>query len=94
MIKIEYQTDLVDTKFKQPSVNNHAGRIKQSADQIGLDLAFAFKVTDREELTYEHAVELHRLLSHFIALGVDRTREFMDAVDSASGTSDGTLIEH
>ena len=82
MIGIEYQNDMVDTKFKQPTTNQHAGRIRESVKQIGKDLAFQFKVQDRNALSYDHAIELHRLVSHFIDLGVERTKEFMDLVDA------------
>lgn len=81
IIKVEYTCDLVDTRFKQPSTNNHAKRILESTNQIQKDLAFQFKCMSRDELTYEHALQLHRLLDHFIDLGIERTTEFMDLVE-------------
>lgn len=82
MIKVEHCNRVIDTKFKQPSTNNHASRIVESANQIQKDLTFQFKCMDREELTYEHALQLHRLLDHFIDLGIERTTEFMDLVEA------------
>ena len=95
MIGIEYQNHAVSIKFKQPSTNQHASRIRESANQITKDLAFQFKVTDRDTLTYEHALQLHRLVSHFIDLGIERTTEFMDLVDEGKlvHTADEAQIE-
>lgn len=81
IIKVEHRDRIFDTKFKQPLLNNHAKRILESANQIQLDLRAKFDCMKREELTYEHALQLHRLLDHFIDIGIERTTEFMDGLD-------------
>lgn len=81
IIKVEHQSALVDTRFKNPNLNNHAKRILDSANQIQLDLRAKFDCMKREELTYEHALQLHRLLDHFIDIGIERTTDFMDGLD-------------
>lgn len=81
LIQIEYQTRICDLKFKQPSVNNHARKIKESTEQIQKDLAFQFKLKDREQMAYEHSVELWRVFDHFCKLTTEEVRDFMDGVD-------------
>lgn len=83
VIKVEHRMRLFDVKFKQPLLNNHCRKIIESANQIQTDLAIQFKTMKRDELTYEHALQLHRLLDHFIELGIERTEHFMDLVDKS-----------
>jgi hypothetical protein len=91
IIKVEHRTAIFDTKFKNPNTNNHASKIVQSADQIQTDLAFTYKCMKREDLTYEYALQYHRLLDHFIDLGIERTEHFMDLVDK--GKSEAALLQ-
>lgn len=81
LIQIEYQSRLVDVRFKQPAVNNNARKIKEAAEQIQKDLAFQFKLKDREQMQYEHSIELWRVFDHFAELTTEQIREFMDGVD-------------
>lgn len=83
IIKVEHRISVFDVKFKQPLLNNHCRKIIESANQLQTDLAIQFKTMKRDELTYEHALQLHRLLDHFIELGIERTEHFMDLVDKS-----------
>jgi hypothetical protein len=82
IIKVEHHVRLIDVRFKNPNLNNHSKKIVESANQIQVDLRAKFDCMKRDELTYDHALQLHRLLDHFIEIGIERTTEFMDLVDS------------
>lgn len=91
MIKVEHQIKIFDTKFKLPNTNNLANRIIEAANQIQRNTAIQFKLKDREKLTYNDAVQLHRLLTHFIEIGIERTEEFMDGVDALKAAGEAVI---
>lgn len=80
MIKIEFATDLVDSKFKQPAVNNHAGQIIRSAGAITNHLASVADLKDREAFTYEYGVEMVTLIKHFSHYPTHKLREFNEGI--------------
>lgn len=81
-IKIEHMNDLIDTKFRQPAINSHAKKIKESSQAIQTHLSFLVKNKDKGFFADEYALEIHRVLSHFIGLEITQIREFMDSLDS------------
>lgn len=81
MIKIEHMSRLVDHRFKNPVLNNHAKKIKESAAMIQTHLSSLTYNKDREFFEYDYAVQLHRVLKHFIGLSVQQVEEFMDSVE-------------
>ena len=80
-ISIEFQSDLVDTKFKNPAVNNHSKRIRESAEAIKLHLSSVVKNKDRDFFGYEYAAEMHRLVTHFSGMDIKQIADFMDGIE-------------
>lgn len=89
VIKVEHRDRIFDTRFKSPNMNNHANKIIQSCDQLQKDLAFQFKLKDRERMQYQEALQLWRIIDHFVDCGAERMEEFMDLVDKSK--KDGTI---
>jgi len=80
-IDVELQQRVVDTKFKNSNTNNHVRRIKEGVEVIQKDLAYQFKVKDYESMTYDYALQFHRLVDYFSEKSADQIREFMDGVE-------------
>jgi len=80
-IEIENQNDLIDHKFKVPHLNNHIRRIKESLKEIKLNLAFKYRVKDRELMEYDHATQIHRLFKYFSTMETSQLTEIMDAYE-------------
>lgn len=80
-VSIEFQSELVDTNLKNPAINQHASRIKESATAIKTHLSGLVKSKDKEYFSNEYAVEMHRVLKYFIGLDIAQVREFMDGVE-------------
>lgn len=84
MIRIEHQM-YMDADFKNPPVNNFAGRIRKDADAILMHLKsnpkLDFKNTD-PEFSEEYAAEMHRIFHYFIGYPIEKIREFMDRLES------------
>lgn len=80
-IDIEYNSDLVDARFKDKALSNHNRRIKESVSQIKTSLSFRYKVKDREFMTYEHAVQVHRLFTYFSTMETSQLEELMDGFE-------------
>lgn len=93
IIKIEYQSRLVDTRFKNPNINNHAKRIKESANMIQTHLASLTYNKDREFFEYEYCVQLHRVLKHFMQLRIDQLETFMEGIEKMQAEADSQLQE-
>lgn len=84
LIQIEFANDLVDTKFKQPLVNQHAKRIAESSQQIKSALNsphMPFKVKSQEYMDYDYALQMHRIISYFTDMGLEKITEFADGLD-------------
>lgn len=81
--KIEIQHDLTDTKFKNNrSLNNHVRNLKQAANSIQTEMSAFGKLKDREEFSYNYAIEMHRLISYFSMLTSEQIGQFMDNVET------------
>lgn len=81
VMTIEYSKRIIDTRFKLPTSNQHAKRIKESTEAIKRDTQYQFKVKDREFMQYEYAIEVWRLLDYFSEMGIDKIREFNDGLE-------------
>lgn len=86
LIKIEYQCDM-DARFKNPLVNQFAGRIVKDANAILTNLAINQNVNIRfQSIDYieGYACELHRVFHFFVGLPVDQIKEVMDNIYAVS----------
>ena len=80
MIRLEYMADM-DVRFKNPQVNQFAGRILEDLKQIKFHLRNSEKVKLRfnvEDEAEEYAGELYRVFHYFIGLPVGQIRQVMD----------------
>lgn len=80
MIKIEFQSDLTDSKFRNPAINNHAGQILRSAEAISKHLASVANLKDREAFTYEYGAEIIQTVKHFSHYPTDKLRAFNEGI--------------
>ena len=83
LIQIEFENDLVDSKFKQPIINQHAKRIKESAEQIKKALNSPnnpFYVKSQEYMDYEYTLQLYRVFDFFTDMGLEKITEFADGM--------------
>ncbi|GAA4338655.1 hypothetical protein GCM10023149_48770 [Mucilaginibacter gynuensis] len=86
MIQIEYQQDM-DVRFKNPQVNQFAGRIIKDAQAIHFHLKNNDKVNIQisdSEFVEEYGIELHRVFKFFIGLPLSQVKEVMDNLESVS----------
>jgi hypothetical protein len=85
MIKTEYSLDLVDTRFKNPAVNQHASRIKESANAIQLHTAsiIQYKNGVDRDYTTEYSNNLWRILHALIGLDLEHLEEHADYLENA-----------
>lgn len=81
VISIEMQMDLTDTRFKNPTSNNHLRLIKQSLNGIKSHLNTIVYAKDKEELEYDFGIEIHRLLTHFAGYETEKLRDFNDRIE-------------
>lgn len=81
MIKIEYQMDMCDIRFRNPVINNHAKRIIESAEAIGRSLTSISSQSDREGFMYNDALEFHRIVRHFSDYPSSKISQLMDLIE-------------
>ncbi len=92
MIKMEHLTDTIDTNFKNPQVNQFAGRIAKDAEAIQYHLRNNDKVNIKfqdVEFVQEYAWELHRVFHYFIGLPLSQIKEVMDNLHALSEEVEG-----
>jgi len=83
LVLTEFDMDLVDTRFKNPNLNNFAKKIKDNAEFIQLHLRSIIKPksgNDRE-YTIQYINELWRILHHFIGMDIAQLEEYADGLD-------------
>lgn len=80
LIQVEFQSNLVDSKFKNPAVNQHAKRIKESSHAIEVHLSSIVNLKDRESFAYSVSTEMIELIKHFLNYPPEKIREFMDRI--------------
>lgn len=86
LIKVEWQQELIDVRFKSPQINNHARRIVESAEQITKSLSSISYNTDREEFNYNTVLQVHRMLKHFFQYPTSKIEELMDLIEKENIT--------
>ena len=81
VISIEMQMDLTDTRFKNPTTNNHLRMMKQSLQGIRSHLNTIVYAKDKEELEYDFGIEMHRLFTHFVGYNTQHLKDFNDRIE-------------
>lgn len=81
MIKIEWQMEAIDIRFKNPTINNHAKRIIESANQISKALSSISENTDRDGFMYDSSLQFYRAVKHFSLYPSDKIEELMDLIE-------------
>lgn len=92
-MEIEYMNDLVDMRWKDPNMNNHIRRIKESLEQIKKGLNFKYKIKDKELMTIDHPVQVHRLFNYFSTMDTTQLSELMDAYEEYDKINPSVLLE-
>lgn len=82
IIAIEYQNDLVDSRFKQPAINNHSRRIKEGAQAIKTHLTSLATNKDKDFFNYDYSVEMHRLITQVLQMPAEQLRGINDQLES------------
>ena len=77
MIEIEFSKHLVDNKFRNPIINNHARRIKESTEQIQKML---MKPLDNEFFTYEYATNMYEIFEVLATFEADKIIEYNEGL--------------
>jgi hypothetical protein len=80
VIKMEYIQDM-DTRFKNPLVNNFANRIRQDAEAIQIHLKTNQNVNIKfldQNFVEEYAAELHRVFHFFVGIPLSQIKDIMD----------------
>lgn len=81
VISIEMQMDLTDSRFKNPTANNHLRLVKQSLKGIKSHLDSIVYAKDKEELEYDFGIEMHRLFTHFAGYDTQHLKDFNDRIE-------------
>lgn len=81
LISIEYHNVLIDTKFKNPAINQHAKRIKESSEAIRLHLAALLDTKDREFFAYDYCVELSVLFKFFTTMPLEQIQDTIKQIE-------------
>lgn len=87
LIKMEHLSDLVDSRFKNPVVNQFAKRIKNDANEI----QFHLKKNDKVMIEFQdidfienYAAELCRVFHFFIGIPFSQIKTVMDSIMNAA----------
>lgn len=84
LIELEYANDLVDTKFKQPLINQHSKRIRESAEQIKKALNSPnnpFHVKSQEYMDYDYTLQIYRVMDFLTDMGLEKITEFANELE-------------
>ena len=87
MIKMEHASDLIDSNFKNPMVNQFASRIAKDATAIKTHLMTNDRVkvlVSDNEFFENYAGEMYRVFKYFIGLPLSQVREVMDKLHTVS----------
>ena len=77
MIEIEFSKHMVDNKFRNPIINNHSRRIKESAEQIRKLL---MKPLDNEFFTYEYATNMYEIFETLATFEAEKIIEYNEGL--------------
>jgi hypothetical protein len=86
LISAEFQVTLVDKRFLDPNMNNHAKRIRESAILINEKLSMVAGLKNEEEFKYEYVTELHALFTHFLSLPIAVIARLNEAIKESKMT--------
>ncbi len=77
MIQVEFQNHFVDTKHRNPIINNHAKRIKESSETIMRYLKQSgFEIKDKEEFNYDYVLNMYEIFAHFTQMSPEQLKEY------------------
>lgn len=82
-IQVQFQSALVDSKFKNPAINLHAKKIKDSSEAIKLHLSSIATLSGRDEFTYEYAVHMTALIELFLHHTPEQLEELVGLVEES-----------
>lgn len=83
LIQVAFQDQLVDSRFLNSALNNHARLIKQSSEAIQRHLASVSTIKDREFFNYEYCAEFFELVKTFIGHDIDQLRALNKAIEES-----------
>lgn len=76
MIDVEFHQHIVDTKFRNPIINNHARKIKESTEQIiKLLTQSGALLKDQEKFDYEYVLNLYKIFEHVTQMSYEQISE-------------------
>lgn len=78
MIDVEFQKHFIDTKHRNPIINNHAKRIKESSEAIGRLLKQSgFAPKDGDKFNYEYVLNMYEVFEHFTTMDYEQLEEYL-----------------
>ena len=92
-MEIEMFSDLIDYRAKDPNINNHIRRLKESLQQIRKGLSFKYKILDRDLMENEHGAQMHRLFSYFSTMHTQQLTDIVDAYEKYDRTNPPVLVD-
>lgn len=84
-IQVQFQNSLVDSKFKNPAINQHSKRIKESSEAIKLHLSSIATLPNRDQFTYDYAVHMTALIELFLHHTPEQLEELVGLVEESRG---------
>ena len=82
LVENRFQNNLVDVNLRGTPMANFARKIRESAEGIKRELSTRFRLKDRDELTYDMAAEMDRVVSFFCMLRGDAIATIMDVLEA------------
>ena len=94
-IHLLHSMELVDSKFRVPTVNQMASRIKSDAEGI-IKHCFTIirPIESIDYIAYDHAYEMLRLVRWFSSMHTPQLREYMDLVEKVPTVDIKETINH
>lgn len=77
-----FQNNLIDTNLRGGNMPNFARQIRQGAEGIKRELSIRYRLKDREELAYDMAAEMDRVVSFFCLLKGEAISHIMDVLEA------------
>lgn len=80
-IQVQFQNSLIDSRFKNPAINLHAKKIKDSSEAIKLHLSSISTLGRRDDFTYDYASHMSALIELFLHHDSDQLAELVRLVE-------------
>lgn len=93
IIKIENRAWIYDTDLKPKSLGKFSQQIMDGAHKIRMGIRKTHEPMDEESFVIDHALQFHRMMSHFAEHGCDKVKEFMDLVDISKMKMEMTKVD-